>query len=179
MPDYFFMKPDKVAVRVYGKTLDENYMRILYDHPEFDIETVYLFDCVQKKQSLTQEQYKRLRLLGVIEGKVPNVYVSAMIAEIIDEKAQYIKNKGQSDLYYKQMILDYLKQWSKGSKKDFIELLAEKLPDVLSDKQKDDKIRNLLALLRREGQIRNTSPNRRSAIWELTESAKQNDLADS
>ena len=58
---YFFMKPDKIVVRVYGKTLDENYMRMLYDHPEFDVETVYLLDCVQKKQPLNQEQYKRFR----------------------------------------------------------------------------------------------------------------------
>ena len=40
---------------------DENYMRMLYDHPEFDVETVYLLDCVQKKQSLNREQYKYAR----------------------------------------------------------------------------------------------------------------------
>ena len=178
MPDYFFMKPDKVVVRVYGKTLDENYMRMLYDHPEFDIETVYLLDQVQKKIPLGKEQYKHLRSIGTIEGKIPNVYVSSLIAEIVDERAQYIKNKGQSDQFYKQMIIDYLKQWGKGTKKDFMELLGEKLPDVLSDKQKDDKIRNMLALLRREGRILNTSQSRRSAVWELTASAKQNNLAD-
>jgi ATP-dependent DNA helicase RecG len=179
MPDYFFMKPDKVVVRVYGKSLDENYLRMLYDHPEFDIETVYLLDRVQKKLPLEKAQYKHLRSIGTIEGKVPNVYVSSYIAEIVNERAQYIKNKGQSDQFYKQMIIDYLKQWGKGTKKDFMELLSEKLPDVLSDKQKDDKIRNLLALLRREGHIINISANRRSAIWELTESAKRSSVADS
>ena len=29
LPDYFFMKPEKVVVRVYGKTLDENHMWML------------------------------------------------------------------------------------------------------------------------------------------------------
>jgi ATP-dependent DNA helicase RecG len=172
LPDYFFMKPEKVVVRVYGKTLDENYMRMLYDHPEFDIETVYLLDCVQKKQPLKPEQYKALRSLRLIEGKAPNAYVSATVAEIIGEKAQYIKNRGQSDQYYKQMIIDYLRQWGKGTKQDFLELLGDKLPDILSDKQKDDKVRNMLAALRRERHIRNTSENRRSAVWELAESAK-------
>jgi ATP-dependent DNA helicase RecG len=172
MPDYLFLRPDKVVVRVYGKTLDENYMRILYDHPEFDIETVYLLDCIQKKQPLGQEQYKHLRSLGIIERKAPNVFISATIAEILDEKAQYIKNRGQSDKYYKQMILDYLRKWHKCTKKDFIELLGDKLPDVLTEKQKDDKIRNLLASLRRERFIYNTAPNRRGAVWELAESAK-------
>jgi ATP-dependent DNA helicase RecG len=177
MPDYFFEKPEKVMVRIYGKILDENYMRLLYDHPEFDIETVYLLDCVQKKQPLNQEQYKRLRSLGAIEGKSPNIYVSSMVAEIIDEKAQYIKNRGQSDQYYKQLILDYLRKWHKGTKKDFIELLADKLPDVLTERQKDDKIRNLLASLRREQRIINTAPNRRGAVWELAKSAKQENLS--
>jgi ATP-dependent DNA helicase RecG len=178
MPDYFFMKPDKVVVRVYGKSLDENYMRMLYDHPEFDIETVYLLDRVQKKLPLEKNQYKHLRSIGTIEGKIPNVYVSSLVAEIVDKRAQYIKNKGQSDSFYKQMIINYLKTWDKGTKRDFLRLLGEKLPDVLSDKQKDDKIRNLLSFLRREGKIINVSPNRRSAIWELTESAKQSSLAD-
>jgi hypothetical protein len=60
-----------------------------------------------------KEQLKMLRALGVVEGKAPYVYISVHVAEIIDEKAQYIKNKGQSDQYYRQMILDYLAQWEK------------------------------------------------------------------
>jgi ATP-dependent DNA helicase RecG len=94
--------------------------------------------------------------------------VSSLKAEIIDAQEQHTNNKGHNDQFYRQMIMDYLKQWGRGSKKDFLELLDEKLPNALSDKQKDDKVRNLLALLRRDGQIVNTSPNRRSAIWELT-----------
>ena len=169
MPDYFSMKPDKVVVRVFGKTLDENYMRLLYDHPEYDIETVYLLDCVQKNQALSTEQYKYLRSLGVIEGRGANVYISSMAAEVIDEKAQYIKNKGQSDQYYRQMMIDYLQTWGKGTKQDFRELLFDKLPDVLSEKQKDDKIRNMLAFLRRKGVIRADSVGRRNMEWELVD----------
>jgi ATP-dependent DNA helicase RecG len=100
MPDYFFMKPDKVVVRVFGKNLDENYMRMLYDHPEFDIETVYLLDRVQKKLPLEKEQYKMLRNLNAIEGKAPNVYVSLAFAEVIDVRSQYTKNKAMDDKYY-------------------------------------------------------------------------------
>jgi ATP-dependent DNA helicase RecG len=125
-----------VVVRVYGKTLDENYMRMLYDHPEFDIEIVYLLDCVQKRQPLKPAQYKALRSLSLIEGKAPNIFVSAAIAEIIDEKAQYIRNRGQNDQYYKQMIIDFLRQWGQGTRKDFMELLNDKLPDILAEKQK-------------------------------------------
>ena len=87
----------------------------------------------------------------MVEGKAPYVHVSAHVAEIIDEKAQYIKNRGFDDGFYKKLILEYLGQFSKGTKADFVKLLSDKLPDVLSVRQKDDKVRNYLAALRREG----------------------------
>jgi ATP-dependent DNA helicase RecG len=167
MPDYFFLKPDKVVVRVYGKTLDENYMRMLYDHPEFDLETVYLLDCVQKKQPLSQEQYKHLRTLGVIEGKKPNVYVSAKVAEITDERAKYTKNKAMDDEYYKDLIIKYLEQFGSGTKADIAGLLNDKLSDMLDKKQKDNKVKNLLAAMRRNDVIDYKKLNQRIGYWTL------------
>ena len=161
------MKPDKIVVRVYGKTLDENYMRMLYDHPEFDVETVYLLDCVQKKQPLNQEQYKRLRSIGVIEGKVPNIYVSSLIAEIVDERTQYTKNKAMDDKYYMDLIVNYLQQFGSGTKNDFIKLLGDKLSDVLDGKQKESKVKNYLTSMRQRGIIEHTNGNHRKGSWVL------------
>ena len=129
--------------------LDENYSRVLYNHPEFDLETVFLIDKVQKHMKLDKEQLKRLRELDVVEGRVPNIYISAQVAEIIDEKAQYIRNKGFDDDYYKQMIVEYLSQFGNGKKKDFLGLLLSKLPDILSKKQKEYKVQYLLKARRR------------------------------
>jgi len=167
MPDYFFMKPDKVVVRVYGKTLDENYMRMLYDHPEFDIETVYLLDQVQKKLPLEKEQYKTLHNIGVIEGKAPNVYVSLAVAEITDERAQYTKNKAMDDKYYMDLIINYLQQFGSGTKTDFIKLLSDKLSDVLNDKQKENKVKYYLKVLRKKDIIIYTNGNHRAGVWVL------------
>lgn len=167
MPDYDLSVPQKVAVRIYGKVLDENYSRVLFDHPEFDLETVFLIDKVQKRQPLEKTEIKRLRSIGVIEGKAPYVYVSAEIADIIDKKAQYIKNRGQSDQYYMQMIIDYLKRWGKGKKADFVILLSDKLPDILDEKQKDNKIRYMLYTMRKDGIIEQSSTNKRTAYWVL------------
>jgi ATP-dependent DNA helicase RecG len=153
LPDYDLSTPQKVAVKVYGKLLDENYSRVLFDHPEFDLETVFLIDKVQKRVPLEKEQLKRLRALGVVEGKAPYVYISAHVAEIIDEKAQYIKNKGFDDDFYKQMIIEYLDKFGSGKKKDFMGLLLSKLPDVLSEKQKEYKVQNLLKSLKNSGAI--------------------------
>jgi ATP-dependent DNA helicase RecG len=170
LPDYDLADGQKVVVTVYGKVLDENYSRVLFDHPEFDLETVFFIDKVQKHIPIGREQLKRLRALGVVEGKAPYVYISAHVAEIIDEKAQYIKNKGQSDQYYRQMILDYLAQWGKGVKADFAELLYDKLPDVLDARQKDNKVRYLLSAMRKDGLIEPSpsSKNRRATDWILT-----------
>jgi ATP-dependent DNA helicase RecG len=94
MPDYDLSKPKEVAARVYGKVFDENYTRLLFGRDDLGMETIFLFDCVQKRISLETEQYKQLQKLGVIEGRRPNVFVSAGIADIVDERAQYIKEQG-------------------------------------------------------------------------------------
>ena len=167
MPDYDLTRPKEVAVRVYGKVIDDNYTRLLFDRSDLDIDTVFLLDCVQKRITLENEQYKQLQKLGIIEGRRPNVFVSARIADIVDERVQYIKNKALDDQYYMDMITSYLRQWGKGSKADFHKLLGDKLPDMLDKKQKDDKIRNMLSKMRRDGIIRNTSSARKNAVWEL------------
>jgi ATP-dependent DNA helicase RecG len=173
LPDYDLKTPQKVAVTVYGKVLDENYSRVLFDHPEYDLETVFLIDKVQKRLPLERNEIKRLRSLGVIEGKAPYVYVSAKVAEIIDEKAQYIKNRGFDDQYYRNLIVEYLKKYGNGTKADFAKLLSDKLPDVLETKQKDDKIRNMIQAMRRDCTIVRASGNTKTAIWELAKSANE------
>jgi ATP-dependent DNA helicase RecG len=169
LPDYDLTTPRKVAVTVYGKVLDENYSRVLFDHPEFDLETVFLIDKVQKRVPLEKEQLKRLRALGVVEGKIPYVYISARVAEIINEKAQYIKNKGFDDDYYKQMMLEYLTQFGSGKKRDFMRLLLSKMPDVLSKKQKEHKVQYLLKSLKNNGLIQMDSDSPRTASWVLSQ----------
>ena len=65
----------------------------------------------------------------------------------IDASADYIKNKAFDDQYYKDLIVEYLKQYGKAQKSDFKKLLIDKLPDSLSDNQKEYKIGNLLTSL--------------------------------
>lgn len=167
LPDYDFSVPRQISVTVYGKVLDENYSRVLFENPDFDLSTVYLIDRVQKHAPISKEAIKELRRLGVIEGKAPNIYVSAKVAESTDTKAQYVKNKGFDDEYYKKLIISYLETYKKGKKQDFIELLADKLPDTMDEKQKNSKVRNLLGSLKNEGRITTDSDNKRLANWIL------------
>ena len=83
------------------------------------------------------------------------------IAEIIDEKAQYTKNKAMDDQYYMDLIIKYLVQFKKASKADIVSLLNDKLSNVLDKKQKDNKVKNLLAVMHRSGVIDYKKQNQR------------------
>ncbi len=169
MPDYDFSTVNQVAVTIYGKTLNEQYTHILYDNPDLDLETVYLLDQVQKGkgQTLSKEAISFLRKHKLVEGRANSLYLSAEVAQTMEEEAQYIKNKGFNDQYYRDMILDYLKKFGKVQKKDIRKLLWDKLPDVLTDEQKERKIRTLLFSLKKKGIIDVDSRNRRSCNWVL------------
>jgi ATP-dependent DNA helicase RecG len=169
LPDYDLSTPQMVVVTIYGKVLDENYTRLIFSRDDLDLDIVFLLDRVQKKQPLEKEQYQMLKKLGLVEGKIPNVYVSATIAEITDGKAQYIKNKAMDDQYYKDMIVNYLQEFGSGTRADFIGLLGIKMSDVLDNKQKDNKVRYLLTAMHKNGLIERTSENKRTGSWRLAE----------
>lgn len=170
MPDYDFSESNQVAVTVYGKTLDDKYTYILFKLPELDLETVYLLDQVQKGlgKNLSKEAIRHLRKHKLVEGRVSNLYLSAEVAQSISEEAQYIKNKGFDDQYYRDMIVDYLEKFGKAQRKDIRELLWDKLPGVLTDAQKERKILTLLTALKRKEKIKTSSDNKQKAYWVLT-----------
>ena len=167
MPDYNVSSGTQVEVTIYGKILNNNYMYILYDHQDLDLQTVFLLDRVQKGLSLEKEDVERLRALKLVEGRITSLYLSASAAKSMDESTNYIKNKGFDDKYYKDLIVEYLKKYEKEKKKDIRELLWDKLPDALSDAQKEHKISNLLAALKKNNVIDTSSSNQQRSHWIL------------
>ena len=167
MPDYNVSSGTQVEVTIYGKTLNDSYMHILYDHQDLDLQTVFLLDRIQKGLPVEKEDVDRLRGQKLVEGRLTSLYLSASAAKSIDESTAYIKNKGFDDKYYKDLIVEYLKQYKKAKKKDIRELLWDKLPDALSDKQKEYKIGNLLAVLKKNNIIDTDSTNQQRSYWVL------------
>ena len=49
MPDYD-ISAQQVSVTVYGKILDLNYTRLLFDNPDFDLNTVFLWIRSKKEE---------------------------------------------------------------------------------------------------------------------------------
>lgn len=169
MPDYNVSTGTQVEVTVYGKSLNDNYMHILYDHQDLELQTVFLLDRVQKGLPIDKADADKLRTFKLVEGRLNSLYLSASAAKSIDESANYIKNKGFDDKYYKDLIVEYLKKYERARKKEIRDLLWNKLPNALNDTQKENKIRNLLSSMKKKGIIMPDSSNQQKSHWVLKE----------
>jgi len=152
LPEYDLTN-EKVLVTITGRVLDLNYAKRVAETPDLTLDDIVLLDRVQKSLPLTGLQAKHLKKLKLIEGKRPNLFISAHVAKHADEKVQYMKNKGLDDSYYKKLICDYLKQFKQAERIDIDNMLLDKLPDILDQQQKKNKVKNLLQSLRNKGFI--------------------------
>jgi ATP-dependent DNA helicase RecG len=160
LPDYFF-KAGKTEMVLQGKMLDEDFGQILLKNLNLSLFDIYLLDKVQKKKDITDDEFRHLKKLGLVEGRKHSVFFSQkVIKPIINEelqgelKAEYIKNKSFADSYYKDLILKYIKKWDEASRSEIDILLLDKLPDVLDEGKKKNKIKNLLQSLRKSNKIK-------------------------
>lgn len=170
LPDYDFSEPHKVRLRVYGQAIDKNYTQLLMDRSDLSLEHVLWLDRVQKNLMITEAQAQELRRAKLLEGRKPKYFVSASVAALTDTRAQYSRNKGLDDDYYKTLAIQHIQRFKSVPASDMRTLLLSKLPDSLTPQQKLVKIKNLLAALRSQGhggvRIVASSPGK-SAKWEL------------
>jgi len=156
LPDYDLSQPDRVVVRIQGEILDERYTRLLIERTDLDLWTVILLDKVQKGLRISREGNKALKRLNLVEGRYPNLFISSRLASEMGEESRHIRYKGFDKRYYKDLILALIREHGPISRGKINELLLDKLPEILTEKQKKTKIHNLLSeLSRREGKIEN------------------------
>jgi ATP-dependent DNA helicase RecG len=138
------------------------------ERKDLPLTKVVLLDRVQKKLPITDEAASMLKRDKLIAGRKPNYYLEASVASATDNKAAYIKNRAFDDEHYKKMVIEFLKTFKKASREEIDKLLINKLSDVLNEKQKRNKIRNLLyAMSKKEGLIWNSSSSTRHPVWVL------------
>ena len=150
LPTYDLETLNRVKVTVFGKIIDKNYTQLLYSNGDLDIQTVFLLDKVQKKETISKENFRILKKQGLIEGRYPNLFVAFKVADIVGQKADYIRNKGLDDDICKQLIVKALESMGEASKHELMDILDKALPDVLSENQKSKKVSNLLQILKNE-----------------------------
>ena len=155
LPDYDLSESNRVKVTLYGKIIDEKYSKILFEKTNLDIDKVMLLDRVQKGYEITKEQSDFLRKDNLIEGRYPNIYISSDIAKITNKEKEYIDNKGLDNAYYKDYVLTYIEKFGKATREEINNLLYSKLPANMSEKNKNNRVRYILSLLKKENKIKN------------------------
>ncbi len=151
LPDFEGSTRAETVFNIYGQQIDENYSRLLIERSDLPLEQVVWLDRVQKKNRIADEQATVLRKAQLIEGRKPNFFVCAHIADATDTRTDYIRNKGLDDHYYKTLILQHIRQFTSVSLAEVRALLLDKLPDSLTPVQKQAKLKNLLTSLRMIG----------------------------
>ena len=162
LPTYDLNTTNRVKVTVYGKILDKNYTQLLRSDVELNMRTVFLLDQVQKQETISKDNFKELKKQGLVEGRYPNIFVSFKVADIVGQKAVYVRNKGLDDDICKQLIVKALGSMGEAGKKDLMEVLEKALPEVLSEEQKSKKVSNLLQALKKDDVIEVSGVNRYS-----------------
>ena len=167
MPDYDLDDPGRVCVRLFGKILDENYTRMLIEKTDLDLMDVIALDKVQKRRRLTDEEFRSIKSQKLVEGRRPNLYVSARIASVTGDRATYIKHRAFDKEHYKKMVIAYLEEFGEAKREDVDKLLLDKLSDALSEDQKRNFVMNLLQEMRRRDDTIASRGATKGATWFL------------
>ena len=152
MPDYDFSN-NRVKVTIVGKVLDVDYARLLTRDKTLSLLDIEMLSRIQMHRPLSNEEIDYLRKRKLVEGRKNALYFAKSVAGATGQKAEYTRNKGFDDEYYKDLILKALEQHERMSRPEINTLLMTKLPEALTEKQKLSKIGNLLTFLRKSGKI--------------------------
>jgi ATP-dependent DNA helicase RecG len=169
LPEYDLNDPNHVYLTIYGKLIDENYSSALIENQDMSLDEVMALDSIQKHREISKEAVQKLRKKGLVEGRYPNVFVAAHIAAATDDRAQYIRNKAFDADHYQQMILKYLDQYKSATRQDIDKLIMNKLSELLTEQQKQNRIGNLLGSMKREGLIENRGSKKKPQWFRLTQ----------
>lgn len=166
LPDYDLRDPARVAVTIRGRILDERYTRVLMERTDLDLGTVMLLDKVQKRVEISRAEHKKLKAMRLVEGRYPTLFIGGRVAALVGEKARHIRNRGFDQKYYLDMIQELIREHGPVDREEINRLLIGKLPEVLSEKQKDAKVHNLVSVLSKKNVIINTG-SRRYPRWRI------------
>ncbi|KOH46704.1 RNA-binding domain-containing protein [Sunxiuqinia dokdonensis] len=151
LPDYTKSKREEVILEIYGNAIDENFSKLLIEHiDEMNLTEVILLDKVQKSIPITDNAARLLKKKGFIEGRKPNYFISAQIAEVTNQKAEYTRNKGLDKEVLMSFIIKHIENHSFATREEIDTLLLDKLPDYMDDKQRKKKIENILQEMKKD-----------------------------
>jgi len=166
MPDYDLSQSNKVILKIFGQSIDENYSKILIKRGDLFLQEVILLDRVQKHLEITDHAVSELRKKKLIEGRKPNYFIGAKISQTTGQKAAYSRNTAFEKQQYFDWILKSIKEHGCMNRQDINRLLWNILPAWMNDIQKGNRIRNLIMELRTLNKIKNKG-TKKDPIWVL------------
>jgi ATP-dependent DNA helicase RecG len=178
LPDYSFSESDsgfpRVGVVIAGQVLDAKYTQTLMKRSDLELGQVLLLDRVQKGVALSREEAAQMKRLGLVEGRYPRLFVSGRVASVTGGQAQHIRKRGFDNRYYRDLLVELIREHGPIGPDVITDLFMDKLPDSLNEDQKHSKIRNLtFDLAHRKDLIENVGSKRgKGALWQI-KSAKQ------
>lgn len=167
MPDYE-VTASSVKMTVYGGVVDPSYTRVLMENGGLLLADVLALDRVQKGLEVPDPAIHALKRKKLVEGRKPNLRVSAVVAAATARKAAYIKTRAFDDQHYANLVMEYLRKFGSASRKDIDDLIWDKLSDALDDSQKHNKIGNILSGMRKKDVIFNGG-SKTAPQWRLSE----------
>lgn len=155
LPDYDLGVLGEVKLTVFGAVIDEAYSKLPMAREDLPLEDVLALDRVQKHMPINAGAEARLRKVKLIEGRKLHLRVAAAVADAVGTRAEFIRTRGHDDAFYINQVRDYLENFGAASRADIDGLLLSQLSAVLDDRQKRNKVGNLLGKMRDAGTIRN------------------------
>ena len=152
LPTYDLSEPNRVAVTIYGRILDEAYTRLLASEAEMDLETVFMLDLVQKGIPIAREQARALRSRGLVEGRYPKLTLSSKVAGIIGTHEEYVRQKGLDTSICKELIVKLLRT-RPCTRAEIVSAISHALPEDMDEGQRRKHVSYLLQELRKEHRV--------------------------
>ena len=145
LPDYTITEKE-VSVIIYGKVINEKYVRLLREDENLTLAHIMALDKVQKHQPIDAKMAKLLKSRKLIDGRKGNYFLSEMASAQVGEMVEYVQNKAFNKKYYIDLSYELIKkQNAKGTTRSEIDsLIIPKLSKILSDDQKRNFVRNML-----------------------------------
>lgn len=160
LPEYD-LKADSVSVTIMGKILDPNYVQHLSRNLDLTMNEVMLLDKVQKGTTISKEAARLLRKNDLIEGRYPRLHVSSQVAAISRQKAKYMHDRELAERHYAELVIEHIRKFGSITRKEADDLLFEKLPNILNEKQKKNKVHRILSVVLK-GRIQNQGTRTKS-----------------
>ena len=113
---------------------------------------VIALDKVQKNRPIDGELSRGLKSRKLIEGRRPNLFATAKVAAVTEDKASYIKGE-RSTSSTSGMVAAYLEKLVRATRTELDDLLLGKLSDALDEKQLRAFVTNPLQEMKKAGQI--------------------------